>query len=139
MTTSETAKRPPGLSTRKASRSTRSLSAERLITQFEMMTSTDASGSGISSIVPFRNSTFVTPAFLWFSRASASISSVISRPYALPVGPTRRADSRTSMPPPEPRSSTVSPAFSSASAVGLPQPSEARKASSGRPVASVSE
>ena len=37
-----------------------------------------------------------------------------------------RADSSTSMPPPEPRSSTVSPGFSSASAVGLPQPSEAR-------------
>src|SRR5574337_1729485 len=35
------------------------------------------------------------------------------------------------MPPPEPRSSTVSPAFSSASAVGLPQPSEASSAVSG--------
>ena len=31
------------------------------------------------------------------------------------------------MPPPEPRSSTTSPGFSSASAVGLPQPSEARQ------------
>ena len=46
-TTSDTAKRPPGLSTRKASLSTRSLSPERLMTQFEMMTSTDSSGSGI--------------------------------------------------------------------------------------------
>ena len=54
-----------------------------------------------------------------------SISSVISRPYAFPVGPTRRAESRTSIPPPEPRSSTVSPAFNCASAVGLPQPNEA--------------
>ena len=45
-TTSETAKRPPGFRTRKASRSTRSLSAERLITQLEMMTSTELSGSG---------------------------------------------------------------------------------------------
>ncbi len=39
-TTSETAKRPPGLSTRKASASTCFLSAERLITQFDMITST---------------------------------------------------------------------------------------------------
>src|SRR3989442_1516032 len=31
----------------------------------------------------------------------------MSRPYAFPVGPTRLAESSTSMPPPEPRSSTV--------------------------------
>ena len=36
------------------------------------------------------------------------------------------------MPPPEPRSSTVSPGWSSASAVGLPQPSEASTAAEGR-------
>src|ERR1044071_2085859 len=35
------------------------------------------------------------------------------------------------MPPPDPRSSTVSPGFSFASAVGLPQPSDAFTASSG--------
>src|ERR1700678_1354937 len=35
------------------------------------------------------------------------------------------------MPPPEPRSRTVSPALSLASAVGLPQPSEACMASAG--------
>src|SRR5512143_2585423 len=35
------------------------------------------------------------------------------------------------MPPPEPRSSTISPGFNSASAVGLPQPSDAFSASSG--------
>jgi hypothetical protein len=67
----------------------------------------------------------------WFSRASASISSVMSSPYAFPVGPTRLAESSTSMPPPEPRSSTVSPAPSAATAVGLPQPSEAIVAVSG--------
>src|SRR3989475_8858274 len=72
-TTSDTANRPPGLSTRNASRSTRRLSAERLTTQFEMITSTDASGRGICSISPFRNSTFTTPALRWFSRARASI------------------------------------------------------------------
>src|SRR6476661_3457308 len=135
-TTSETASRPPGLSTRKASLSTRSLSAERLMTQLEMITSTESAGSGISSISPRRNSTLVTPDFFWFSRASASMSSVMSRPYALPVGPTRRAESSTSIPPPEPRSRTVSPGLSSASAVGLPQPSEASTASAGSPATS---
>jgi len=47
------------------------------------------------------------------------------------VGPTRLADRITSIPPPEPRSSTVSPSCSSATAVGLPQPSEASVAASG--------
>ena len=79
-TTSDTAKRPPGFSTLKASASTRSLSDDRLITQFEMTTSTLAAGSGIDSICPFRNSTFRAPALAWFSRASASISSVMSSP-----------------------------------------------------------
>src|SRR5450432_935830 len=55
----------------------------------------------------------------------------MSRPYALPVGPSRLADSRTSMPPPEPRSRTVSPALIVASAVGLPHPRDARTASCG--------
>src|SRR5712671_6752230 len=49
----------------------------------------------------------------------------------MPVGPTRLAESSTSIPPPEPRSSTTSPSRSSASAVGLPQPSEASTASAG--------
>src|SRR5918999_1593250 len=40
-------------------------------------------------------------------------------------------ESRTSMPPPEPRSRTVSPSFSSASAVGLPQPNDASNAVAG--------
>ena len=131
VTTSDTANRPPGFRTRNASRNTRSLSADKLITQFEMITSTALSGRGMCSISPLRNSTFSIPDFLWFSLASASISSVISRPYALPVGPTRRADSRTSMPPPEPKSNTISPGFRVASAVGLPHPSEALSASSG--------
>src|SRR5712692_4103458 len=130
-TTSETAKRPPGLRTRYTSLSTRSLSPDRLITQFEMITSTELSGSGICSISPLRNSAFSTPALRWFSRARASISSVMSSPYAFPRGPTRRAERSTSMPPPDPRSSTVSPGFNSASAVGLPQPREAFRAVSG--------
>ena len=64
-TTSLTAKRPPGRRTRAASRKTRGLSPERLITQLEMITSTESSGSGTSSIVPLRNSTFSTPASRW--------------------------------------------------------------------------
>ncbi len=74
------AKRPPGFKTRKASRNTLSLSAERLITQLEMITSTELSGSGMCSISPLRNSTLAMPDFFLFSLASASISSVMSRP-----------------------------------------------------------
>ena len=40
---------------------------------------------------PLSKRTFPTPALAWFARASSSISSVISSPYAIPVGPTRRA------------------------------------------------
>src|SRR5262249_4257976 len=61
---------------------------------------------------------------------------VMSRPYTFPLGPTRFADSRTSIPPPDPRSSTVWPGSSSISAVGLPQPSEAATASGGNPCVS---
>ena len=130
-TTSDTAKRPPGLSTRAASRRTRGLSVERLMTQFDRTTSTVSAGSGMSSMCPFSQCTFPTPALAWLARARSSISSVMSSPYAIPVGPTRRADSRTSIPPPEPRSSTASPSRSSATAVGLPQPKEASTAVSG--------
>src|SRR5208282_759308 len=42
------------------------------------------------------------------------------------------------MPPPEPRSSTISPAARLARAVGLPQPSDARSAASGTAAASPS-
>ncbi len=48
--TSVTANRPPGLSTRATSRSTRGLSVERLITQLERTTSTLLVGSGMASI-----------------------------------------------------------------------------------------
>src|SRR5256885_3328771 len=52
-------------------------------------------------------------------------------PESLKKKKTRRAESRTSIPPPDPRSSTISPSCSSANAVGLPQPSEASRAPSG--------
>ena len=125
VTTSETAKRPPGFNTRKASCNTRSLSPDRLITQFEMITSTVLSGSGIASISPFKNSTFSRSGLaLVFARQRKHLVGHIEA-VGLSRGPTRRADKSTSMPPPDPRSSTVSPGFNSARAVGLPQPSDA--------------
>jgi hypothetical protein len=117
------------LSTRKVSANTAGLSVERLTTQLEMTTSTVPAGSGMASIWPLRKSTLVAPASAALARARASISSVMSSPYALPDGPTRLADNSASMPPPEPRSSTISP--SSATAVGLPQPRLASSAASG--------
>ena len=48
--TSDTAKRPPGLSTRAASFNTFCLSPDRSITQLEITTSTSLSASGISSM-----------------------------------------------------------------------------------------
>src|SRR5579884_996043 len=101
------------------------------MTQLEMTTSTASSGRGMASITPFKKRTFSTPASARLRSASSSIASVISSPQAKPVAPTRFAESKTSMPPPLPRSSTRSPAFNSASAVGLPQPSEARAAAIG--------
>src|SRR5882672_3867528 len=130
-TTSVTASRPPGRSTRAASASAEALSVERLMTQLEMTTSTQAAGRGMSSISPFRNSTLAIPASSALRRASASISSVMSSPYTLPAEPTRRAERMTSMPPPEPRSSTTSPSRRAATARGLPHPSEAWTAASG--------
>ena len=134
--TSETARRPPGAARARPRAAPRRLSPERLITQFEITTSTVASASGISSMCPCTNSTFAAPAAAAFARASASISSVMSSPIALPVGPTRRALISTSAPAPEPRSSTVSPSCRSATAVGTPQPSDAATASRGAPSAS---
>jgi len=56
------------------------LSADRLMTQFEITTSTVASASGTSSIVPLTNSTLSAPALTALARARASISSVMSTP-----------------------------------------------------------
>src|SRR5215472_5298738 len=130
--------RPPGTRTRNISASTAGLSVDRLITQLEITTSTDASGSGRSSISPLRNSTFSAPALAALARARVSMSSVMSTPYANPDGPTRRADSSTSMPPPDPRSKTFSPSCRFATASGFPQPRLASTASSGSPSVSPS-
>ena len=120
---SETATRPPGFSTRNISRNTAGLSGARLMTQFEMITSTEASGSGSDSIRARWNSTFVTPALIALTFARPIISGVMSMPIALPVGPTFFAASSTSIPPPQPRSTTTSPGLRWAVAVGLPHDS----------------
>ena len=125
--------RPPGDKTRKDSRKTASLSGDRQTTQLDMTTSTFASGSGIFSISPLTNSTLVMPRLAWFLRARFSMSSVMSRPVTWPSGPTCWDARKQSIPPPEPRSSTLSPAFRPARAVGLPQPAEAAMDSAGNP------
>src|SRR5512139_2797031 len=58
VTISEMARRPPGFSTRQASRKTCALSGDRLMTQLEMMASTVASASCRCSISSRRNDTF---------------------------------------------------------------------------------
>src|SRR5918993_2748019 len=138
-TMSETANRPPGFRTRNASEITLGLSAERLMTQLEITTSTWSSGSGMSSMWPLRNSVFSAPVSARFFSASSSISSVMSSPYAFPPGDTLLAESSTSMPPPLPRSKTISPGTSVASAVGLPHPNDAAPAASGKPPSSSAE
>jgi hypothetical protein len=67
--------RPPRRTTRPISASTAGLSTERLITEFEVTTSTDAAGSGTCSITPLRKIAFRTPASEAVRRAGASISS----------------------------------------------------------------
>ena len=72
--------RPPGRRTRAISANVASLSPDSTMTQLEMTTSTDASGSGIASMVPWRNSTLVAPASAALRRARSSISTVASSP-----------------------------------------------------------
>ena len=79
-TTSLIPMRPPGLSTRAISVSTAALSTDKLMTQFEITTSTESAGSGICSITPFRKWTFVHVGVLRVLLARASISSVMSSP-----------------------------------------------------------
>ena len=115
----------PGFSTRNASRSTRSLSPERLITQFEMITSTELSGSGMCSISPFRNSTLLESALalVLLGDREHLVGHVEAVGLAGRPDPPRgqqHVDAAAGA-----RSSTVSPGFNSARAVGLPQPSDA--------------
>ena len=126
------ASRPPGLRTRQASVSTRSLAGDRLMAQLEITTSALASSTGRASILPRRNSRLVRPASAACRVAKLIISGVRSTPMTRPDGPTRRAHARASTPPPEPRSTTVDPAGSSTSTARLAQPSDAASAPTGR-------
>jgi hypothetical protein len=60
----------------------------------------------------------------------------MSSPYAFPVDPTLRADKNTSIPPAGPKVQHRLTRIQLASAVGLPQPSEASRAFSGTPAPS---
>src|SRR5438067_1238132 len=62
-TTSVRAKRSPGRSTLATSRRTRALSVERLVTQLEITTSTESSGSRISSMWPLEKPNVVDAGF----------------------------------------------------------------------------
>ena len=107
----------------------RCLSPARLMTQFEMTTSTGVGRSGSPRCRPLGNSTFSTPASRWLRRASASISSAC--PGRTPC---RRADPRAEA---ARRCRRRSPGRGPSRLVqlgkasGLPQPREARTAASG--------
>src|SRR3990172_7564765 len=121
-TMSEIISLPSGFRTLNASEKTFVLSGERLITQFEITTSTELSATGRFSISPTLNSTFSYSPFLAFSRAFSIISGVISTPMTFPVFPTLFAARKQSKPAPAPRSRTVSPFLKVARATGFPQP-----------------
>ena len=123
--------RPPGRAPGTSRASTAGLSTDRLITQLEMTTSTEASGSGI----------VLDGAFDELDVGRASLGGVGPRErehlvgHVDAVGEPGRAD-----PPGRqehvdaaagPRSSTRSPALSSATISGLPQPRLAATASAG--------
>ena len=121
-TMSEIISLPFFFSTLNASSKTLFLFGDKFITQLDMTMSAVLSATGKFSISPRRNSTFLYPPFLQFSRALSSISVVMSTPITFPFGPTFFAVKKQSKPPPEPKSTTVSPSFSIANATGFPQP-----------------
>jgi hypothetical protein len=105
-----------GLSTRNISEITFGLSTDRLITQLLITTSTDPSGSGVSSIMPLRTRRWWRPGHC----LEASWKYLVG--YFDAAGEPRLADSTgrgsMSIPPPELRSSTFSPCRSSATQWG---------------------
>ena len=119
-TTSAMANRPPGFSTRNASRNTCALSGTRLITQFEMITSPVASAIGRCSSSPRRNSTLAGPDAGSVGRVPwpASRASCPRRSRGL-SGPTCFAARKQSKPAPLPRSISTSPGRSAAIAWGI--------------------
>ena len=87
-----------------------------------MTTSTELSSKGILlSMSPFLNSTFVKPLSIEAYMALFNISSVKSIPITLPVWFILFEARKTSIPAPEPKSTTVSPTFKSAKLRGAPQ------------------
>ena len=108
------------------------LSGTRLITQLLMIASTVASATGRCSISPSRNSTLSNPRLRRVPACARDhLGSHVDADHSA-RGPTRLAARKQSIPPPLPRSSTVSPGCSSSSASGFPHP-RPRFAPSGMP------
>src|SRR2546430_16911773 len=93
--------RPPGLRTRNSSRMTLRLRKDRLMTPFEITTSTLASGSGMSSIRPSWHA-IRTPEAAACAAAVRHIVGLRSTPITRPVGPTCHAAMMLSSPAPLP-------------------------------------
>ena len=96
-----------------------------------MATSIEPSGSGNSSMKPWRNSALVRPAAAALRAALASIAGVMSTPSTRPVDPTMRAAIRLSKPAPQPMSSARSPGASGPNSNGLPVPANDSTAPAG--------
>ena len=106
---SEMQNRPPGRSTRNISAKAGALSGSRFSTQLLTIASMLPLSTGRCSISPSRNSTLSNPSLRALARARAIMSGVISTPITRPSAPTSWRAMNTSLPAPEPRSSTVSP------------------------------
>src|SRR5439155_1626762 len=107
------------------------LIGERLITPFEMTTSKAPSSKGRASMLASANSTWVNPSRSLRRVAFAICSSVKSTPITRPESPTWTAAQNTSVPEPEPRSSTLSPGASAARSRWYPTPANDASASAG--------
>jgi hypothetical protein len=88
------------------------LSGTRFRTPLLVTTSTAASGRGISSALPSRNSIRTLGIFIALARAFCSMAAVMSIPHTFPSEPTNVADSKASVPDPAPTSRTRSPSES---------------------------
>src|SRR6059036_2173553 len=122
-TTSEMTSRPPGLRIRNASANTAGLSGLRLMTQLLRTTSAYASGRGSFSMGARMNEELEMSRDAAVFEARETIIGVMSTPVALPAGPTRLLARNTSIPPPLPKSTTLSPGLSFACRTGFPLPS----------------
>ena len=105
------ATRPPGLSTRRVSRSAASGSSSSMYPKRQMTASTDAVGRSIHSACMLRSSTFVAPTSSACSRAAATMLSEPSVMSTLPPGATICAASSPVSPSPAASSSTRCPGW----------------------------